>query len=82
MSIINQMGHVDAQVTRNHYYYDRAYEDNVDKIYSIFKPVINQVTHVTQKETHKKLGDAGIPYWRSTVRIPSGTRFYAYMKRR
>lgn len=55
-SIIKQMGHVDAQVTRDHYYYDRASEDNVDKINSIFKPVINQVTPVTQRETRKKLG--------------------------
>ena len=38
------MGHVDAQVNREHYYYHRGFEDNVDKINSIFKPMVNQVT--------------------------------------
>lgn len=53
-AIIKQMGHVDAQVTREHYYYHRGSEDNVDKINSIFKPMVNQVTQVTPNKTRSK----------------------------
>ena len=44
-SIINQMGHADSQVTRDHYYYNRSPQsDNIEKINSIFSSMVTVVT--------------------------------------
>ncbi len=58
-AIIKQMGHVDAQVTREHYYYSRGSEDNVEKSNSIFKPMVNQVKQEPPKEKPAKKKDRG-----------------------
>ena len=44
-AIITQMGHVDSQVTRDHYYYNRSSQNgNVEKINSIFSQMVTPVT--------------------------------------
>ncbi len=45
-AVITQMGHVDAQVTREHYYYNRSSsKENVPKINGIFTGMVTAVTH-------------------------------------
>ncbi len=42
-AIITQMGHVDSQVTRDHYYYNRSSQsENVEKINSIFSGMVTE----------------------------------------
>lgn len=44
-AIITQMGHVDSQVTRDHYYYNRSSQNgNVEKINNIFSQMVTEVT--------------------------------------
>ena len=51
-AVITQMGHVDAQVTRDHYYYNRSsQEENVSKINAIFSGMVTVVTEKVASES-------------------------------